>query len=273
MYQYQYGFIGSGNMAEAFVRGILQKSATQPQQVLCCDIDPRRLEALAQAFPGIATTSDLADMNACRILLLCVKPAQIADVCEKLHGLLSSEEHILISVAAGIPMAVLQRHLPGRKVVRAMPNTPALVGAGATGYCVDSTLSESRRREVQELFEAVGVAFELQEKQLDVVTALSGGGPAYICLVTEALADAGVRLGLSRSVAQALAAQTLLGTGSMILQTGEHPAVLREKVCSPGGTTIEGICALEMAAVRGAFAEAVAAAYDKAKLLGEVYNG
>ena len=268
---YKFSFIGSGNMAEALIKGLLQQSGMQPRDILCCDTNAQRLQLLQERYGDLATSTAALDAVQAQVVILSVKPPHIGAVTAEIAQE-ASPANLIVSVAAGIPLSYLERQLPGAKIIRAMPNTAALVGAGVTGYTPNTQVTAVERQQIQEFFSGVGLACELPEPQLDVVTALSGGGPAYLCLVAEALSDAGVRLGLPRAAASSLAAQVLVGTGKMIQSSAEHPAVLRENVCSPGGTTIEGVAVLEEHAVRGAFMQAVEAAHTKAQQLGELYE-
>ena len=178
--------------------------------------------------------------------------------------------HLLISIAAGVPIAKLEAGLgPDRRVVRVMPNTPALLGASASAYALGKTATTADAGLVQRIFSSVGVAFQLKESLLDAVTGLSGSGPAYMYLMIEALSDGGVAVGLPRDVATTLAAQTMLGSARMVLETGIHPGALKDMVTSPGGTTIEGLHELEKGKVRGVLISAVRAATEKSRKLGQ----
>jgi pyrroline-5-carboxylate reductase len=177
---------------------------------------------------------------------------------------------LLISIAAGVPIAKLEAGLGGKaRVIRVMPNTPALLGASATAYALGKSASPEDAALAQKLFAAVGIAFAVKESLLDAVTGLSGSGPAYVYLMIEGLSDGGVAAGLPRDIATKLAAQTVLGSASMVLETGMHPGALKDMVTSPGGTTIEGIHELEKGKVRGSLMNAVRAATDKSKKLGQ----
>jgi pyrroline-5-carboxylate reductase len=202
------------------------------------------------------------------VLVLAVKPQQVGEVLSEIHGQFT-KEHLLISIAAGVPLVKLEAGLPaGSRVIRVMPNTPALVGESATAYAVGKSALPRDGALAQKLFASVGIAFAVKEPLLDAVTGLSGSGPAYAYLMIEALSDGGVAAGLPRETATKLAAQTLLGAARMVLETGQHPGALKDMVTSPGGTTIEGLHELEKGKVRGALMNAVRAAAEKSRKLG-----
>jgi len=261
------GFVGSGKMAMALAQGFVKAGLVQPQQVLGSDPAEAARDVFAQATGGRAVARNLDLPDIAPVLVLAVKPAQVAEVLQELHPQLNSR-HLLISIAAGVTLSRLQSPLgPDVRIVRAMPNTPALIGAAATGYALGSAATEADAKTVQQLFSAVGVAFQVNETLLDAVTGLSGSGPAYVYQIIEALSDGGVASGLPRDIATRLAAQTLLGSARMVLETNTHPAALKDMVTSPGGTTIEGLHALETAGVRAALIQAVRAATNRARQL------
>lgn len=264
---YTYSFIGTGNIAEAIIAGLLATGNVTAECILCCDISENRLQSIAERFPQIATTTQLQDAAHGQVIVLSTKPGQIVAVAQELASHLLPTS-LIVSVAAGITLGTLSQALPTYRIIRVMPNTPALVQAGASCFSANEHADNDDRAAVATMLRAIGLAYEVEEYQLDAVTALSGSGPGYICLVVEALSDAGVKLGLPRQLAQMLAAQTVYGTGKLIIESGEHPALLREKVTSPGGTTITGIAALEAAGVRSAFITAAEAAYARSKELG-----
>jgi pyrroline-5-carboxylate reductase len=203
------------------------------------------------------------------VLILAVKPDQVATVLTGLRGEFTSD-HLLISIAAGVTLAKLEGALPaGARIVRVMPNTPALVGAGASAFALGKHATATDGELAKELLSAIGVAFQVKESLLDAITGLSGSGPAYVYSFIEALSDGGVAAGLPRDMATELAAQTVLGAAKMVLETGQHPGVLREQVTSPGGTTIEGLHELEKGRLRGVVMNAVRAATEKSKKLGQ----
>ncbi len=229
-------------------------------ELIASDPSSEARERFARATGG-QTVDDNADVaRRADVLFLAVKPQQMVRVAAELKGKLGPDL-LVISIAAGIRLSVLAQGF-GEKVrlVRVMPNTPCLVGKGACGYCLGGTATPADGQLVQQLLSAVGLAVEVEEKLLDAVTGLSGSGPAFVYVIIEALSDGGVRMGLPRAVASALAAQTVLGAAQMVLSTGDHPGVLKDRVASPGGTTIAGLQALEQAGLRGGLMAAVEAA-------------
>jgi pyrroline-5-carboxylate reductase len=206
-------------------------------------------------------------VQAAEIVFLAVKPSQVGRVAEQLGGQLGSER-LLVSVAAGITLDRLSGHFGTDRLIRVMPNTPCLIGQGASGYALGRGATDEDGRRVGRLMNAVGIAFAVDEPLLDAVTGLSGSGPAFVYTVIEALADGGVRMGLPRAVAVALAVQTVQGAAGMVSSGGEHPAVLRDRVASPGGTTIAGIEAIEHHGIRAALMAAVRAATERSMELG-----
>ncbi|MGJ8643977.1 MAG: pyrroline-5-carboxylate reductase [Luteolibacter sp.] len=262
------GVIGCGKMGTALVAGALQAGVVKAEDVLGTDVFQGARDHFREKT-GAEVTSDLSEViSASDIILLCTKPQDAFSAMSDISGD-AGEGKLLVSIAAGVTLENLEKHAPGgMRVVRTMPNTPALVGKGAAAYCLGTRCVEGDDEAVQALLASVGMAVQVPEKLMDAVTGLSGSGPAYIYLVIEALADGGVRAGLPRADALKLAAQTVSGAAEMVIQTGEHPAVLKDMVTSPGGTTIAGLTALEDRNVRSAFISAVSAAKDRAVELG-----
>jgi pyrroline-5-carboxylate reductase len=263
------GFLGAGKMASALAKGFVQANLVARGDLIASDL----IEAARNSFgkeTGARTTAVNRDVvEFASILIVAVKPDQVADLLRDIHGAVT-ERHLIISIAAGVPISKLQAGLAsGARLVRVMPNTPALVGASASAYCLSQSSRADDGEIAQKLFSSVGVAFQVKEELLDAVTGLSGSGPAYVYLMIEALSDGGVAAGLPRDVSTRLAAQTVLGAAKMVLETGAHPAALKDMVTSPGGTTIDGLHELEKAGVRGALINAVRAASDKARRLGQ----
>lgn len=257
------GFIGAGNMAEAIIGGLLKKDLFPAPQIMAFDIRPERLQTLAGRF-GIRTAQDAAELaREAECVILAVKPGTIQGVTGLTRDSLADK--LVISIAAGIPVSALQAILgPEARVIRVMPNTPALVLEGASAFCATRACSPDDRALAQKIFSGIGLCLEMEERLLDAVTGLSGSGPAYAFLFIEALADGGVRAGLTRDVALKLAAATVRGAATMVLETGRHPGELKDMVASPGGTTIEGLATLESRGFRSAVIDAVFAAYLKA---------
>jgi pyrroline-5-carboxylate reductase len=251
--------IGAGNMATALARGWISAGLLQPTQIRVFDIDSTRLEILVSA--GISRADDNRDLaRNSDLILLATKPQAVLPAMEEIRADLPAKT-LIVSIAAGITLASLEGAVPpGTPVVRVMPNTPCLVGAGASAFSLGRSADSTHGEMVGQLFNAVGCAVHTQESLMDAVTGLSGSGPAYAFITIEALADGGVRAGLDRATALKLAAQTMLGAAKMVLDTGEHPGKLKDQVASPAGTTIAGLAVLEARSIRSAFMDAVAAA-------------
>ena len=261
------GFIGGGNMAEALIRGLLSGGVT-PSDILVAEPLLKRREYLVDRY-HVQVTGDNQDTASTPIVILAIKPQVAARVLVNLADRLS-DETLLVSIMAGTQCAAIEATFPKPvRVVRVMPNTPALVMAGATAICRGSHATDEDIDIVEKIFALTGSCSVVDEKLMNAVTGLSGSGPAYVMTFVEALADAGVENGLPRDVALSLAIQTVLGTARLLKETGEHPAVLRDQVTSPGGTTIAGLRALEQGAFRATIMNAVEAATARAKELGK----
>ena len=263
------GFLGAGKMATALAKGFVNASLVTGKQIIASD--PIRAASAAFAKEtGAQTTAYNPDAaKFANVLVLAVKPDQVSGVLADIRGHFT-EQHLLISIAAGVTLAKLESGLPeGSRVIRVMPNTPALVGASASAFAPGKSATAADAELVQKLLASVGVAFQVKESLLDAVTGLSGSGPAYVYQFIEALSDGGVASGLPRDVATKLAAQTVLGAAKMVLETGQHPGALKDQVTSPGGTTIEGLHELEKGKLRGTVMSAVRAATEKSKKLGQ----
>lgn len=265
------GFIGSGMMAEAICSGLI-KSGIEPARITMSDPIEERLAFLNEQF-GVQTTSDNpAVVDSSDIIILAVKPFDVPEVLSNVDGVFTTEK-LLVYICAGVTTASIESKMRADvPVVRVMPNTPCLVGEGATAIAPGSFAECEHLDIVAEIFSAVGKVVRTTEDKLDAVTGLSGSGPAYVYTFIEALADGGVRMGLPRATALLLAAQTVAGSAAMVLQSGEHPAVLRDRVTTPGGTTIEGTAALEAQAFRSAVIDAVTAAAKRSTELGKPKN-
>lgn len=263
-------FLGAGNMAEALIKGLLRAGA--PKERVSATVKRKERQAELQRAYGIEVGFDAAAAaKAAEVVVLCVKP-QAMDKLLALVAPAIDHSKLVVSIAAGVPIAALERRLgPGSRIVRAMPNTPCLVGLGATAVSGGEHATEDDLALACKLFESVGIATVLDENLLDAVTGLSGSGPAYVFLVLEALCDAGVKVGLSRHVALKLATQTVLGSAKLLQETGAHPGHLKDQVTSPGGTAIAGLHTLEAGGLRTTLIDAVEAATRRARELGDAF--
>ena len=259
------GTVGAGNMAEAILHGLLQ-AGLRPDQLMASDPDPARREHVTTHL-GVPTTDSNAEVSAfAELVVLAVKPGQLEAAASTLPR---DSGPLFVSIAAGVTLATLRRHLgASARVVRAMPNTPALIGEGITAIAADPAADPADLERAESVLRAVGKVLRVPESQLDPVTGLSGSGPAYVYLFIEALTEAGIHEGLSAAAARDLAVQTTLGAARMVQTSGEHPAVLRERVTSPGGTTVAGLAALEDGGLRAAIMAAVRAATARSRELG-----
>jgi len=260
----KFGFIGSGKMASALVRGVTKSGAIPAELILVTDVLPAVAQKLATEAGATALTTNKEVAAGAETLILCVKPQ---DALGALRGV-DTKGKLIVSIVAGLTIAALQEAAARARIIRVMPNTPALVHQGAAAYALGDGATNEDAAVAEKIFGAVGKVVRVKEALIDVVTGLSGSGPAYIYLVIEALADGAVLMGLPRDLALQLSAQTVLGAASMVLQTGEHPSVLRDQVTSPGGTTIAALEALEASGARAAFIAAVRAATERARELG-----
>ncbi|RCS42152.1 pyrroline-5-carboxylate reductase [Bremerella cremea] len=263
----QVGFIGAGQMAQAMARGFVDRGGIEASAILASDPYPEALQRFEKAIPGCLTTDDnQAVIGQSDIVILAVKPQMMQKVAESISDIPS--DCLLVSIAAGITLSKLNAIFPTTRIIRVMPNTPCLVGVAACGYSASDDVDPEDIERTQQLLESSGIALQVPEKLLDAVTGLSGSGPAFIYMLIEAMSDAGVRQGLPRDAALQLAAQTVKGAAEMVLATGEHPGALKDKVTSPGGTTIAGVYALEKAGFRGAVMDAISAAAARSRELG-----
>ena len=262
------GFIGCGNMGGALLRAVLKKISAE--NILAFDVDSAKTEALAQEY-GVIPAKDVSALVAqADYVVLGVKPQVLDSTLASLKDALNARKSkaVLVSMAAGVSIAKILALVGEAPVIRIMPNTPASVGEGVILWDAHGT-TEEQNNIFREAFSLAGILDRLEEKYIDAASALSGCGPAFVCLFAEALADGAVACGLPRKNADLYAAQTLLGTAKLILESGKHPGVLKDAVCSPGGTTIEGVRALEEGALRGTVMDAVVAAYEKTLALGK----
>ena len=261
------GFLGGGNMGEALIRGIVKTGIVPPQELFVTDVRLDRLEELSRTY-GLHTLSDNALLvRRVDVVILAVKPQILKAVLQEIAP--ATPGKLLVSIAAGVSTTEIRRHLPaGTRLIRCMPNTPALVLEGATALARGRDLAPGDLETAQAIFEAVGRVVVLEEEHMDAVTGLSGSGPAYIALVVEALADGGVKVGLDRQTAMTLATQTVLGSARLLLETGAHPGQLKDMVTSPGGTSIAGIHTLEAGGLRRTLIDAVERATLRSRELG-----
>jgi pyrroline-5-carboxylate reductase len=256
----RWGFIGSGKMATALIKGMLHSGVAAVESICASDPLPLARTAL-EVETGVAVfDSNLPVVERSEVLVLAVKPQSIREVLNQLRSVVTSE-HLVISIAAGVTILSIDEGLGrGGRIVRVMPNTPALVGEGASAFALGPRTVPDDEVIVKGCLDSVGRAVRVPESLLDAVTGLSGSGPAFVYLMIEALSDGGVRVGLPRDIATLLAAQTVLGAARMVTETGLHPGVLKDQVASPGGTTIAGLHAMERGGVRGALMDAVESA-------------
>ncbi|MBN1892238.1 MAG: pyrroline-5-carboxylate reductase [Clostridiales bacterium] len=261
--------IGTGNMGQALVTGFLRKGVLKPQEIRLFDIDENKVAGFARKTGCELAESASRAVEKADFVLIAVKPQVFDQTIESVSNKLGASA-VVISIAAAVSVSriqgLLRRNTP---VVRVMPNTPALVGAGVSAICF-SNVGEKQQEQVVNMFKTCGMVVPCDEKTLDAIGSVSGTGPAYVMLFIEAFADAAVKLGITRKVAYEIAAMTMYGSGKLVIETGLHPAVLKDQVCSPGGTTIEGVLSLEKNGFRSAVEEAVeAAAQKKIKMDGE----
>lgn len=260
-------FIGAGNMGEALIRGLLAAKTVTAKQIIVCDVVAARLEFFKTNFSVRVASDNAAAVRDADIVLLAVKPQQMSDV---LTGFKSqfSKRKLVITIAAGVPTARIERELGSApRVVRVMPNTPALVGAGAAALCKGAHATDDDLATAEMILGAVGITVRTEEKFLDAVTALSGSGPAYVFYVTEAMIKAGVAAGLSDEIARKLAIQTVFGAAKLMNESGEDPAALRRKVTSPGGTTEAALKVMNERKLTEIFIEAIQAATKRGREL------
>lgn len=263
-------FLGAGNMGEALVAGLIGSGLVRPAQIVCTDVRAERLEELKTRYGVSISPSNRDAVARCGVIIYAVKPQILAEVLKETSPVLDASQ-VIISIAAGVPLsaieAVLRKDL---RLIRVMPNIAALVKESATALAAGRHARQEDIELAMAIFDAVGkTVFIGGDTLLDAVTGLSGSGPGYIFVIIEALADAGVKMGLSRPDAQQLAAQTLVGAARMLMETREHPGQLKDRVTSPGGTTIAGIHMLERGGLRSALIDAVEAATLRSKALGE----
>ena len=262
------GFIGGGAMCEAMIGGLLHKGLLKPEQITVNDVASSRLTLLQQQYAVKTTDSATIVAGESEILFLTVKPQVMATVLSNI-GKVVPKKTIVVSIAAGIKIATMEKYLLGVPVIRVMPNTPVAVGEGMSAVARGTHADEKTAQLISEMFAAVGRSVVVEESMIDAVTGLSGSGPAFFFLMLDALSVAGVRVGFSRQNALLLSAQTMLGAAKMVLETGEHPGKLKDMVTSPGGTAITGVHMLETHSIRASLIEAVVAATARSRDMGK----
>jgi len=268
------GFIGTGYMARALARGFLKTTPLKTQsitkeQLLGCDVSPEAAQKFVDQTGGTRVGSIKDLVTGSDVVFIAVKPQQIGEVLRTIGSLRLASNTLWITVAAGIPLRTYLKEIGNTaRLIRVMPNTPCRVGEGVSGFCVSESVSPEDIELATELLNTVGIAIQFPERQLDAVAGLSGSGPAYVYMMIEAMADGGVKMGLSREHAIKLATQTVLGAAKVLQQTGEHPGFLKDNVCSPRGTTISAVHVLEQSGFRAALIGAVEAATLRSREMG-----
>lgn len=262
-----FGFIGAGQMASAIHQRLVESGIICSTKCFVYDPSIQQIEKFCKLYPAVQSSCNEILVEQCDVVLICVKPQYVKSVLAEVSG--KWKDTLCISIAAGISIKTLKESTPEgpKKVIRVMPNTPCLVGESAMGWCCSPDCTEEDKEIASRLLNSLGIAYQVPENQLHAVTGVSGSGPAYVYLMIEAMADGGVRSGLPREIALKLAAQTLLGSAKMVLETGMHPGELKDAVASPGGTTIAGIHALEEGRFRATIMNAVNAAVERSKEL------
>ena len=261
------GVIGGGVMAEAIVSRLLQQKIYNPQQVLISEPTTARCQYWHSEYQVNTTNDNQQVLDSCSVVLLAIKPQIFTVVTSSLTVNQEVNSPLILSILAGVPLEKLNQQFSQLPVIRVMPNTPALVGEGMSAIAVNNLVQESQLSTATRMLEAIGSVIQVPEYMMDGVTGLSGSGPAFVALMIEALADGGVASGLPRSIALKLAVQTVLGTAELVKQQNLHPAILKDQVTSPGGTTIAGVAMLEEKGFRSAVISAVKAAYQRSSEL------
>ncbi|MEL6471168.1 MAG: pyrroline-5-carboxylate reductase [Cyanobacteria bacterium J06623_4] len=263
------GIIGGGVMGEALLSRLLSQGLYTPDEILLGEPSPERRQVLSEQY-GLRTTGNNREViESSKVILLAVKPQIFELVAKDFQDARCESPPLVLSILAGVPLSRLEAAMPGWPIVRAMPNTPSTVGKGMTAYAMGQRALSEHSELAGEIFSTVGQAVKVPEGMLDAVTGLSGSGPGYVAIFIEALADGGVAAGLPRAVANQLALQSVLGTAELLQKTGMHPAELKDRVTSPGGTTIAGIACLEELGMRSAVIEAVRTASSRSRELGK----
>lgn len=262
----QLALVGGGQMGRALVGGMLAAGVLAESDVRLVEPNPASAAWWASHHAAVSIDELTAQLPASETVILAVKPHVVATVAQQGQGFWDGK--LVVSIAAGVDLRSLVGWVGHDRVARVMPNTPSLVGAGASGFCCGDGVTVADKKTITTMLESVGIAIEVTEPQMDGVTGVSGSGPAYVFMIVEAMADGGVAAGLPRDVAMRLATQTVLGAAKMIADTGRHPGELKDAVASPGGTTIAAIASLEHNGIRSAMIEAVKAAAEKSRTMG-----
>ncbi len=258
------GFIGCGNMSTAFISGIIKNNIYNPEDIIASDINEAQLERISKE-QGINVTTNNLEVAKAEIIILAVKPQFYMEAISGIKDIVA-ENQLIITIAPGKTLQWVEDSFgKNLKIVRTMPNTPALIGEGVTGVCYNKNVTENDMKKVFNILNGIGIVEEVSENLMDVVVSVSGSAPAYVYMFIEAMADAAVADGMPRDKAYRFAAQTVMGSAKMVLETGKHPGELKDMVCSPGGTTIEAVRVLEEKGMRSAVIEAMKACVNKAK--------
>lgn len=259
------GFIGAGNMARAIIGGMIEKKVYEPNQIMASRRSEEALECLQREYGILVTTNNKEVMEEADVVFLAVKPQMFPGIIEEIRPLVKDNQ-LFVSIAAGKTIEWIENEFGKEiKLVRAMPNTPAQVGEGCTGFCANSKVNAEELELVKAIFDSCGTSYQIPEHLMDVVGAVAGSAPAFVFMFMEAMADAAVAGGMSRDMAYKVASQTVLGSGKLMLETGKHPGKLKDMVCSPGGTTICGVKVLEEQGMRGAIMDALDSCIQKSK--------
>lgn len=268
MIERKVGFIGAGVMAEALTRGMLESEVARARDLYAADPSSHRREIFREMIGQNTFAQNGEVVERCAVIVLAVKPGMLPTVADDI-GPEVGTEHLVVSIVPGVTLNWLHDRLETTRIIRVMPNTPALVEQGAAAFCRGARVNDADASVVRQMLTAVGTCEEVDEKLMDAVTGLSGSGPAYVYMMIEALSDGGVKMGLPRRTATRLAAQTLRGAAEMVLDSTMHPGALKDQVTTPGGTTIAAVHALEKAGLRSALIDAVETATQRSRELGE----
>jgi len=264
------GIIGTGNMGEALISGLIYARSSVPKNIICSDVRKDKLKSIQDAYGVVTTTSNIDVVKASEIVIYAIKPQIMASILRETASHLDMSK-VIISIAAGVPLAAIESCLnKDLRLIRVMPNIAASVKEGAAAIAAGKHASKGDLKLAKAVFDSVGKSIIIEEEFMDAITGLSGNGPAYIFLIVDALADAGVKMGLAREDALLLAAQSVLGAAKLLLETGEHPGRLKDRVTSPGGTAIAALHTIEEGGLRTTLINAVEVGTNRSKELGEM---